>query len=212
MHDISIPSGNRTLAARLFQPDPSTSGSTGALLFLHGHGSSQSGYGPRAEEASRRLGLTCLTCLTFDLGGHGGSSAEGAELSLTDHLEDTVAAYDRLRSTHGVDPDRIGVCGASYGGHLACLLIGSRPVKSLLLRAPAQPSDEALDNLRRFGGTTLVLESGNDRVVPHSVIEKYLHAAPDATHHVIDGATHVLDREEWKATFLREILTWFKSL
>jgi hypothetical protein len=44
------------------------------------------------------------------------------------------------------------------------------------------------------------------------VIEGYLHAAPDATHHVIDGATHVLDREEWRATFLREILAWFRSL
>jgi hypothetical protein len=48
--------------------------------------------------------------------------------------------------------------------------------------------------------------------VPHSVTEQYLHAAPDATHHVIDGAAHVLDREEWRATFLREILAWFNSL
>jgi hypothetical protein len=55
MLEISIPSGARRLAARLFQPDPSRSGSTGALLFLHGHGSNQVGYGPRAEEASRTL-------------------------------------------------------------------------------------------------------------------------------------------------------------
>ena len=209
MHDVEIPSGNRRLAARVFQPGITNPEPTGALLFIHGHGSDQLGYAPRAEQASRTLGLTCLT---FDLGGHGNSGAEGRELSLTDHVRDTVAAYDRLQSIEGVDPDRIGVCGASYGGHLACLLVGSRPVKSLLLRAPARPSDEALDNLRRFDGTTLVLESENDNDVPHSVIEMYLRAAPDATHHVIEGATHVLEREEWKAAFLREILAWFKSL
>jgi len=209
MRDILIFSDNRTLAARLFQPEPAASGPTAALLFLHGHGSNQFGYGPRAEAASRELGLTCLT---FDLGGHGGSSGDRAQLSRTDHLHDVVAAYDRLRSTPGVDPHRIGVCGASYGGHLACLLIGSRPVKSLLLRAPDRPSDEALDNLRRFRGTTLVLESGKDCVVPHSEIEKYLRAAPNPTHHVIAGAPHVLEEEEWRAAFLREILEWFRSL
>jgi hypothetical protein len=48
--------------------------------------------------------------------------------------------------------------------------------------------------------------------VPHRVIETYQEAAPTAQHHVIKGATHRLDRKEWKAAFLAHILTWFEGL
>jgi dienelactone hydrolase len=78
----------------------------------------------------------------------------------------------RARRREGVDRDRIGVCGASYGGHLACLLLGSRQVKRLLLRAPAQPSEDALRNLRAFERSTLILESGADEVVRQAIIDK----------------------------------------
>ena len=207
MSEIRIPSGNRRLAARLFEPAGAETG--GGLLFIHGRGSNQLGYAARAEEASRKLGLTCLT---FDLGGHGRSTVEGAELTLKDHLGDAIAAYDCLHSAASVDHDRIGVCGASYGGHLACLLLSSRQVKRLLLRAPAQPSEDALRNLRAFQGPTLILESGADEVVPHAIIEKYRTAAPTSKHVAIPGATHVLDREEWRVAFINEIIDWFKDL
>jgi pimeloyl-ACP methyl ester carboxylesterase len=181
----------------------------GGLLFIHGRGSNQLGYTARAEEATRKLDLTCLT---FDLGGHGQSTVEGAELTLKDHLADVIAAYDWLRAAANVDRDRIGVCGASYGGHLACLLLGSRQVKRLLLRAPAQPSEDALRNLRAFEGSTLILESGADEIVPQAIIEKYRTAASTSKHVVIPGATHVLDREEWRMAFISEIIDWFKDL
>jgi hypothetical protein len=173
-----------------------------------------------------------VTCLTFDLGGHGDSTGNLAELSRSDHLEDLTAAYDWLKSATGVDPTRIGVCGASYGAFITCLLIGKRPVKRLLLRAPWLYDDEksrgslekqqeklselasttALRNLQNFGGRTLVLESGADEVISHAVIERYLAAGAQVSHHTIDGATHRLTREEWKAAFNKEILEWFKDL
>lgn len=234
MQEIQIRSGNRRLASRLFEPRPSTKASPGAekhagLLFVHGLKSQQSGYAARAEAASRNLGLTCLT---FDLGGHGKSSGNLAELSRSDHLQDVTAAYDWLRSAAEVDPARIGVCAASYGGYVTCLLLGKRQVNRLLLRAPALyrndelggspegqqeklrnlDSNIALLNLRNFDGRTLVLESGRDEVIPHSVIESYLAACRHPMHHVIEDATHRLAREEWKAMFIKEILGWFKDL
>lgn len=234
MQKIRIHTGDRRLAGRVFEPPPPTKASAGekdhgALLFAHGWNGNQVGYVPRAEAASLNLGVTCLT---FDLGGHGDSTGNLAELSRSDHLEDLTAAYDWLQAATYVDPARIGVCGASYGAFITCLLIGERPVKRLLLRAPWLYDDEksrgslekeqeklsgvastaALHNLQNFGGQTLVLESGADEVISHAVIERYLSAGPQISHHTIEGATHRLTREEWKATFIKEILEWFKDL
>jgi uncharacterized protein len=232
VHDIWIPVGDRRVAGRLFEPPHSRAVVTedrgrAGLIFVHGLNSSQHGYIARAEAASLKLSLTCLT---FDLEGHGKSKASNDEqLSHSDHLQDLEAAYDRLISVAGIDPARIGMCGASYGAYLACLLIGTRQIRRLLLRAPAlhpdkhaeiSPetlkgqlgSDTALRNLANFGGGILVLESGADEVIPHSIIETYLAACRNPVHHVIEGAAHALYREEWNAAFIRDILLWFKDL
>jgi pimeloyl-ACP methyl ester carboxylesterase len=232
MREIRISVDQRSLTGRLFEPAASPDDVIGdaghaGLLFVHGYASDQSGYRPRAEAACRELGLICFT---FDLGGHGNSTGNRLELSRQDHLQDLISAYDWLRAVRGVGPARIGVCGASYGAYLACLLISERPVKRLLLRAPALPDEEisndapgerqqvnaaadtALRNLRNFRGDTLVLESEADEVIPHAVIDKYLAAAGRCTHHVIPDAAHALVREEWNAAFIREILEWFRDL
>lgn len=130
---LSFRSGARVLAGEVYSPaDRAPSGA--GIVFVHGSASSQEGYGPRAETAADRIGATCLT---FDLSGHGGSGGSLDELSLRDHLADCLAAFDALLGQPGVDPDRVGVCGASYGGFLGALLIARRPTASLLLRAPA---------------------------------------------------------------------------
>jgi pimeloyl-ACP methyl ester carboxylesterase len=209
MTELSIPVDERMLSGRLYRPRP-----RGALLFIHGHGSSQRGYAERARAVSARLGLTCLT---FDLGGHGNSTGDRAHLTPDDHLIDTTAAYDRLAGTSDVDPARIGVCGASYGAYLACMLIAVRPVRRLLLRAPALPADTsgpqvALDNLRAFDGGTLVLESGADEVVSPLTIEAYLMAARRRSHRTIEGASHALRTPEANAAFIEAIVDWFRDL
>ena len=231
MYEVPIAVGNRRIIGRLFDPEPSSSVNAGqhgraGLLFVHGLDSSQDGYATRAEAASSELGLTCLT---FDLGGHGSSTGDRDRLSRSDHLQDLEAAYDRLWSAMGVYPARIGVCGASYGAYLTCLLTGTRQIRRLLLRAPALYHDQdtqispdkrdepfsdniALRNLHAFDGETLVLESGADEIIPHSVIETYLAASRRPVHHIIEGARHRLYQEEWNAAFIREILAWFKNL
>jgi len=222
---------NRRIIGRLFEPELSGNVATvqrdrAGLLFVHGLDSSQDGYARRAEAASSELGLTCLT---FDLGGHGRSTGDRNRLSRSDHLQDLEAAYDRLRSAMGIDPARIGVCGASYGAYLSCLLIGTRQVRRLLLRAPALYHDTdvqispdkrdepfsdsiALRNLHAFDGETLVLESGADEIISHSAIETCLAASRKPVHHIIEDARHALYREEWNTAFIREILAWFKNL
>jgi pimeloyl-ACP methyl ester carboxylesterase len=226
--DVDLLSAGRHLAGRLFDSEAASSPKPG-LLFVHGFGSDQRGYQQRAEKASAELGAACLT---FDLSGHGGSDGDRDDLSRRDHLQDVLAAYDRLRSEGGVDDNRIGVCGASYGAYLACLLTSQRPVKRLLLRAPAMYDDSGLDarrrdrcetragteapllyqTLRDFPGEILVLESGWDEEIPRGIIKAYLDASPRTHHQVIPEATHGLTESAWQKTFLDTIITWFGEL
>lgn len=229
MARILIPSGPHRLVGDLFPPVGSSGEAGPGLLFIHGYASGRATYAQRAAGASQRLRATCLT---FDLSGHGESPGDLDRLSRVDHLGDVLAAYDRLVTTEGVDPGRVGVCGASYGGYLACLLLSHRPVARLMLRAPAlyfsledspgsgrwqgveDPArpNPALRNLSGFAGRTLVVESGEDEVIPHRVIQRYLDSSDLVAHHVIEGAGHALTRDDWRAEFQRLVVDWFWEL
>ena len=219
---------NRRLSGSLFLPSESAAPGPG-LLFLHGLGSDQTGYAPRAERAAAALGAVCLT---FDLSGHGRSDGDRNNLAPRDHLADVVAAYDALIGHEAVDAVRIGICGASYGAYLSAFVLPQRPVRRLLLRAPALYDDEMFDvplayprqtqvdaaapqlirALHEFRGEILVLESGADETIPHSVVEWYLHICRSARHQVIEGASHALTTEKWRQAFLTEIVIFFHGL
>jgi pimeloyl-ACP methyl ester carboxylesterase len=134
-HEVSFGSGNRVLSGRRFDEGLYEGGRRG-VLFVHGQQSSQEGYKDRAKSVSHSLDAVCLT---FDLSGHGQDSANFDRYTVYDHLQDVKAAYDSLISFGVVNPERVGVCGASYGGYLAALLTASRTVKRLVLRAPSLP-------------------------------------------------------------------------
>lgn len=228
MHEFSFGSGHRRLVGRIFDPSGAST-DLRAVLFVHGQGSSQTGYRSRARLASRNLDAVCMT---FDLSGHGHDAANFARYSGYDHLQDVVAAYDRLASHAAVDRTRIGVCGASYGGYLAALLTGHRAVKRLILRAPslhqdvdfpsrkprASPCDKApegfdsLEVVSHYVGEVLILESEKDDVVPASHIAAYLRACSRAKHQVIPGATHALTDPIWDKVFIGAIVNWFGAL
>jgi dienelactone hydrolase len=142
-----------------------------------------------------------------------------------------IAAYDYLAALDTTDPARIGACGASYGAYLTALLSADRPLKRLLLRAPALASDvhfpasgtssrprnesEAFDSLAaisRYTGQVLVLESELDCRIPHSHITAYLKACQRAEHEVIPGARHTLDDPAWNEAFIQAIIRWFRDL
>jgi pimeloyl-ACP methyl ester carboxylesterase len=223
--ELTFPSHRRRLAGCVFEPARRDTSGAG-ILFVHGLDSDQGGYRERATAAAEGFGATCLT---FDLSGHGGSAGSRAELSPRDHLNDCVAALDTLASRPGVDPGRIGVCGASYGAYLAALLISHRPLRSLLLRAPALYSDSDLDlpggarlsgsqtpetaaglrNVATYDGPILILESERDEAIPHSVVEAYLSADRTARHEVLPEATHSLTEDRWRAAFVEIVVAWF---
>lgn len=142
------------------------------------------------------------TSLTFDLRGMGVSEGDASVLSRADFLKDCIAAYDALVTWGGVGS--VSVVGSSFGSYMACLLTGSRPIKRLVLRVPANYPNEgydtcqavlsdrldavglaaerpvgstyALDLLRAFSGQVLIVQSGNDKIIHPETVKSFADA------------------------------------
>jgi pimeloyl-ACP methyl ester carboxylesterase len=224
---IPVSGGNRELDGALFVPVGAVS--RPGLMFVHGLDADQFGYQLRARAVSGPLGIVCLT---FDLSGHGASGNGLDDLTPRDHLRDVVAAYDVLAAHPAVDPARIGVCAASYGGYLAVLLAGERPARGLLLRSPGLYEDDQFDqplrgrrsshapagstmatrDLARFTGEVLIVASGADEVVPPAVITAYRQANPRSRLVTIAGAPHQLTEPAFRQRFLELVIEFAARL
>lgn len=223
--EVTFQANGRALRGRVFLPDHPPEK---YLLFVHGLRSNRSGYIERADVASRHLGAAALA---FDLGGHGESEGQLADLAPADHLSELAAAFDFLLAAippHTPAGPKVGVCGSSYGGYLSALLPSVREVWRILLRAPALYPDTLFDvplgqprssvathsnmvssSASQFRGRMLIVESEKDTVIPHDVIRQYLEEFERSQHDTIAGAAHALERTEHKEKFIELILRWF---
>lgn len=102
------------------------------VIFFHGSGSSEKNWLPIAEI----LQTKGFTTLTFNFRGHANPDTL-QNVTAYDGISDGLAAYDFFIKQKKVDPDRIGICGSSFGAVVATHVIEKRKVKSVLLRAPA---------------------------------------------------------------------------
>ena len=198
-----------------------------AVLFVHGLGSDRRTNVERARALTTAHGATCLA---IDLRGHGDSSGRLSQVTPAQNLDDVIAGVDALLDQPSVDPGRVVLCGASYGGYLSVLATAQRDVARLVLRAPALYRDDvtgstlserrAGDSLtaRRFIATlsatsmpTLLVESELDEVIPHDVVATYLQARPDIEHAVLAGASHALTDPAWRAQYQRLLVDYLAN-
>lgn len=236
LSELQIPVDDQGIYGTLLSPAMALP----SVLFVHGWGGSREQDLARAREAS---GLGCV-CLTVDLRGHDLNSQQSHTVSRAENLQDLLAAYDWLVKQPNVESSAVAVVGISYGGYLAAILSSLRPVRWLALRAPALYKDEgwelpkrqlnadsdllayrqrqiipadnvALKACSAFRGDALIVESENDIIVPHPVIENYVAALANArslTSRVIAGADHGLTEKPGQKAYTSLLINWLTEM
>jgi dienelactone hydrolase len=185
-----------------------------ALLLLHMLGRDRNIYAP-VIAALREAGYGLLA---LDFRGHGESTAKGEHtLSWEDFEEsdwkgtisDAQQALAVLRKERGVDPERLGIIGASIGANVALSAAGSEPtIKTLVLLSPG------LD-YRGITSEPGAIQS-KDRPVFIAVAENdsYSHESsqalskimPQATVHVVKGDAHGTNMFEAEPGLIEKVI------
>jgi len=234
--NITIPTANNEKLKGFDLRDESFTGKRPVVLVLHGWTSSTRRF-PERIDPLIKMGYVCVM---FDMRGHGNTGYELAKYSRKDHLDDCLAAYDYISKLENVDTDNISVLGSSYGGYMAVLVTEKRPVKNLILLAPAQYQNEmftepqltqdenerrqyrlqhhtpednhALAVIHNFKGKILLIQPELDEQVPAQVTSDYLEAmTADYSHKIIKGADHSFYNGDTNQQMISEIEKWFRK-
>mgnify|MGYP002409848095 FL=1 len=106
-----------------------------AVLWLQGWTSSMDSHREGVERMARTTGVTFAT---LDPAGHGLHELPLEQSTRKMQHEEVIAIYDELVK---LGYKKIIVIGGSFGGYMAALLTGKRPVHAAVLRAPAMYDD-----------------------------------------------------------------------
>ncbi len=203
------------------------------ILVIHGWTSSMSRYPDRLAPALEKG----YVCVFFDMRGHGETGGDLSNYSRQDHFNDCLAAYDFMVKLPMVDLENIFVFGSSYGGYMASLLSEKRPVHNLILKAPAQYSDEvweesrlsqekdavgsyrlqhhtpednmALKAISKYQGKLLFIECENDEQVPKQVLNDYREFIPTKyDYELLEGSDHACKLPGMNEKFIERMGKW----
>ncbi|MGE0254511.1 MAG: alpha/beta hydrolase [Alphaproteobacteria bacterium] len=115
---ISFTSDGLRLAGILHRPDDAGGDARRpAFLVLHGFGTNKDG--GTSVAVAHLLEEWGYVALRFDMRGCGDSEGEFGRVICLEQVEDTKNALTWLATQPGVDPDRIGVVGHSFGAAVA---------------------------------------------------------------------------------------------
>lgn len=233
---VKIPTANnKQLAAMILRRERFT-GKKPVILVIHGWTSEMARYPERITPLIKNGWIGIL----FDMRGHGETGGELRTLSAKDHHDDCLAAYDYLKNIEDADTENIAVFGSSYGGYQACLLTAKRPVKNLILKAPAQYDDDlfeipdkqhspetteyrlrhhtpwdntALKAINNFKGNILFIECEKDEQLAKQVVNDYRDAITiNYDYELLIGADHACHNPGSNKAMIDAMVKWFRKL
>jgi fermentation-respiration switch protein FrsA (DUF1100 family) len=190
-----------------------------AVLFCHGNAGNIADRLPRVAELHGQLGVDVLL---FDYRGYGASDGTPSEEGT---YRDGRAAYDYLRETKGVPPERIVLYGESLGAGVAVQLATEVGARALVLEAPFTSIPDMAaevypwlpfrrwirtqyDNLTKIVSIEiplLIIHGTRDPTVPFAHGERLFRAASDPKRFLaVNGAGHtdsslVASEDYWDA-------------
>lgn len=233
---VKIPTADNEQLLAMILRQGGFKGKRPVILAIHGWTSEMARYPERIAPLIEMGWIGVL----FDMRGHGETGGELRTLSAKDHHGDCLAAYDYIKNIEDADTENIAVFGSSYGGYQACLLAAERPVKHLILKAPAQYDDalfnlpdkqrspetteyrlyhhtaqdnQALRAISDFRGNILFIECEKDEQVPKRVINDYRDAiATNYDYELLIGADHACHIPGSNQAMIDVMTKWFRKL
>ncbi len=185
---VTIPVPDGTLAGVLARPQ-GTDEPVGVVVFVHGDGptdATSSGWYRPIWESIARAGYASLS---WSKPGVGESSGDWLDQSMRDRADEVETALDWVRDQPGIDPDQVGLWGASQGGWVVPTVAAEREdVAFTVLVSPAI-------NWLRQGRYNLLAELEHDGATTDEREEAI--AVSDETRRLLDeGATYERYRAE----------------
>lgn len=196
----------------------------GQALILHGGGTSA---GAGFAELRQTLWEHGIESLVFDAVGHGKTGGSQLGTTLAHRVDQClkVMAYLQLQ------PQTLNLLGFSMGAYVAVKVMEQAPTAGLCLAIPAaysaqafhlpfgsafsqcirQPrswdNSDAFDVVGRYPGRLLVLEAGQDTVIPAEIPDRLYQSARHARareHHVVKASGHDLSAHYAEHPLARE--------
>lgn len=233
---VSIPTTDGEILQGQVLRDPTFTGKRPVILVLHGWTSRMARYPERVKPLVDMGYIAVL----FDMRGHGETGNDPSKYSRKDHLDDCLAAFDFIKQVPNTDKNDISVFGSSYGGYLACLLTSKRPVRRLVLKAPAQYPDGTFEEIKSIGrpkgveqyrlehhtkadnvalkamsqyrGNLLLMECEKDEEVPKQVMDDYRSVITTEYDDVLlRGADHACKLPGTNQMMIDAMTRWFQK-
>ena len=194
---LSVPSGVLRLEGVLHQPPGD--GPVGGVVVCHPHPL----YGGDMEShvvyaICRALAEHGVAALRFNFRGTG--SSQGRHAGGQGEPEDVRAALTALAEQPGVDGERLGLAGYSFGASMALQAAADPRVRALaLVSLPARSGDQ----LAAFAGPTLLVTGEHDHVAPPEELRRLIRDAsgerdllsiPGVDHFWLRGLTEMTAR------------------
>lgn len=133
---VEIPSSAGKLTGTLVLPR-NAAGKLGLVLFIHGDGAINATHDDGYKPLWERLASLGYASLSLNKRGIGGSEGSWLEQSMDDRVDEARDAMAWARRHSLIDPDRIGIWGASQAGWVIPKLAEKEPLAFSILVSPA---------------------------------------------------------------------------
>lgn len=178
-----------------------------AVVFAHGFDSGKDS--PRGRAVADHLRSMGLATFLIDFTGHGDSQGVKSDATIERQVDDLRSAIDYIVNADDIDPDAIGVNGASSGGLVALMEApADGRIKALVLRGPR--TDGMIGYGPMYNIPILIIQGEFDPLLAGSTLF-YESLRGDKRLEIIAGADHLFSAPDQMDQVIDVTSWWFKT-